>query len=268
MPVALFLWAALGIACAAASALAAEGSAVPPAALSSNAAPAGAASFVPALRVKVTAVNRTVLASQLSGRVEHIAVRDGEAFVKGQILVQLDCAAPQAQLRRAQASAGKQQAVYATTKKLESLNSRSRLELEVARAEVEQALAEVAAAKIFVERCAVAAPFAGRVAARMAQDSQFVNEGQALLEIVDPSSLELEFIAPSNWLPWFTPGSTFTVRIDETGKTYQARLLRLSGEVDAVSQSIKAYAVFLDPGPELLPGMSGEARIVPPAAGG
>ncbi len=235
--------------------------------LPARAADLGTPGLAPALRVKVAAVHRTVLSSGLTGRILRINVRDGESFAKGQALVQMDCSMPQAQLRRAEAAARKQQAVYAVTKRLESLDSRSRLDLDVARAEVEQALAEVAAAKVFVDRCTVAAPFAGRVAARSAQENQFVSEGQPLLEIVDPAALELEFIAPSAWLPWFKPGHTFSVRLEETGKTYRAKLLRLSGEVDAVSQSIKAYAAFLDQGPELLPGMSGEALIAPPAAG-
>lgn len=218
----------------------------------------------PLLRVKVTAVRHTTLSSQLSGHIAVLAVRDGESFTKGQPLASLECSAPKAQLRRAEAAVQKHNAVYSTTKKLEQLHSRSPLELAIAKAEAEQAAAEAAAARIVVERCAIVAPFSGRVAERLAQENQFVNEGQPLLEILDPSELELEFIAPSQWLPWFVPGYTFTVRVDETQQTCQARLTRLSGKVDAVSQSIKAYAQFVEQQSALLPGMSGEARIVPP----
>ena len=95
-------------------------------------------------------------------------------------------------------------------------------------------------------------------------ENQFVSEGQPLLEILDPSELELEFIVPSRWLPWFVPGHAFSVHIDETQKAYPARLVRLSGKVDAVTQSIKAYARFETPDADLLPGMSGEALLTAP----
>ena len=225
----------------------------------------GDSGMPPLLRVKVTAVRHTTLSSQLSGHIALLAVRDGESFTRGQTLASLECSVQRAQLQRAEAAVQKYNAVSHTTRKLEQLNSRSHLELAVARAEAAQAAAEAAAARIVVERCVVVAPFSGRVAERMAQESQFVNEGQPLLEILDPEELELEFIAPSHWLPWFVPGYTFTVRIDETQQSYQARLTRLSGKVDAVSQSIKAYARFAEHNAALLPGMSGEARIVAPA---
>ncbi len=225
---------------------------------------AGAPVLPPGPRIKVTALRQTVLSSQMSGHIALLEARDGDAFTKGQPLVRLDCAVPTAQLRRAEASVQKAVALYNTTKKLAALNSRSQLELAVARAEADQAAAEATVARIMVERCTVAAPFAGRVSERLVQQSQFVNEGQPLLEILDPTDLELEFIVPSLWLPWFTPGYEFQVRIDETQSTHRARLVRLSGKVDAVSQSIKAYAVFADKDARPLPGMSGEALVTPP----
>ena len=223
---------------------------------------------LPDLRVKVTALHHTTLSSQLSGHIALLAVRDGDAFSKGQVLAKMECTVPAAQLRRAEAAVQKFAMLYSTTKKLEQLNSRSQLELSVAKAEAEQAAAEAAVARAMMERCTVLAPFSGRVADRMVQENQFVNEGQPLFEIVDPSALELEFIVPSQWLPWFAPGYAFTVRIDETQSTHEVQLTRLSGKVDAVSQSIKAYAVFVAQDAKLLPGMSGEARITPPAAQG
>ena len=54
------------------------------------------------------------------------------------------------------------------------------------------------------------------------------------------------------------------MHIDETQKAYPARLVRLSGKVDAVTQSIKAYARFEAPDADLLPGMSGEALLTAP----
>ena len=218
----------------------------------------------PGLRAKVTALDQTILSSQLAGRIEELLVRDGDRFEKGQILAKIDCVIPQAQLKSAEANAKKQRAVYETTKRLEKLNSRSPLELAITEAEKEQAEAELAIAQNMVSRCQIAAPFSGAVSNKMVQDKQFVNEGQPLFEILNQESLELEFIAPSNWLSWFTPGYKFTVHIDETQKSYEAVLTRVSAQVDAVSQSIKVYAEIKKPDQLLLPGMSGEAIITPP----
>ena len=37
--------------------------------------------------------------------------------------------------------------------------------------------------------------------------------GQALLDILDDSALELEFLVPSRWLSWLHSGSEFQVHL-------------------------------------------------------
>jgi multidrug efflux pump subunit AcrA (membrane-fusion protein) len=61
------------------------------------------------------------------------------------------------------------------------------------------------------------------------------------------------------------PGASAEMTIDETGRTYPVRVDRLSGAVDAVNQSIKAYGRITGPAPDLLPGMSGTATFSPKA---
>lgn len=55
------------------------------------------------------------------------------------------------------------------------------------------------------------------------REQQFAQPGQGILEILDDSALELEFIVPSRWMAWLKDGYRFQVKIDETGGTYPAR---------------------------------------------
>jgi hypothetical protein len=54
------------------------------------------------------------------------------------------------------------------------------------------------------------------------------------------------------------------VRIDETGKTYPAKVTRLGAKVDPVSQSVKVVAAIDGSFPELIAGMSGKIALTPP----
>jgi multidrug resistance efflux pump len=114
-------------------------------------------------------------------------------------------------------------------------------------------------------KCSIAAPFSGRVAEQKLREQQFAQAGQAILDIIDDSVLELEFLVPSRWLVWMKPGSGFQVRIDETGKSYPARIQRLGARVDPVSQSIKVNAVIDGKFTDLMAGMSGKVQMAPPA---
>ena len=85
-----------------------------------------------------------------------------------------------------------------------------------------------------------------------------------MLAILDDSVLELEFLVPSRWLAWLRTGSAFQVQIDETGKTYPAKFIRIGARVDPASQSIKVAAAIDDKFPELMAGMSGRVQVKPP----
>jgi multidrug efflux pump subunit AcrA (membrane-fusion protein) len=140
-----------------------------------------------------------------------------------------------------------------------------KVELDVSEAEVAKNRAEVASNQAVLSKCAATAPFAGRVAEQKVREQQYVQAGQALLEILDDSMLELEFIVPSKWLAWLAPGTGFQVAIDETGKTYPAKVQRIGARVDPVSQSVKISAAIDGKFNELIAGMSGKVLMAPPA---
>jgi len=215
----------------------------------------------PLLRVQLRPRLMTVLSSQMSGRLREVLVEDGQPVAAGQLLFSLDCAVPEAQLERARAARTRRDKVAAVTAQLAELKSRSVLEVEVSRAEAAEAAAEVKVGEALVARCRVAAPFDGRAGEVLARPGQHVAEGQPVLEVLSERELEVEFVAPSSLVGVLKPGLVFPVEIDETGAALKARVERLGGKVDPVSQSVKVYARLLDQPAGLMVGMSGVARL-------
>ncbi len=217
------------------------------------------------IRAQLAPKRFTTLAAEIGAKVSRITVQEGAAFKAGQTLVQFDCSLQTAQLNRARAAQSAADKAYSTNRRLAELNSVGKLELDTSEAEVRKAKADVAAGMAVLNKCSIAAPFSGRVAEQKLREQQFAQAGQAILDIIDDSVLELAFLVPSRWLVWMKPGTTFQVKIDETGKTYPARIERLGARVDPVSQSIKVNAVIDGKFAELMAGMSGRVLMVPPA---
>lgn len=217
------------------------------------------------IRAQLAPRRYTTVAAEIGAKITRLPVVEGSAFRQGQVLVQFDCSLQQAQLARAQAALMAADTNWRGNQKLAELNSVGTVELEMSKAETLKAQAEVAANRALLGKCQVAAPYAGRVAEQKVREQQYVQPGQALLEILDDSTLELEFIVPSRWLVWLRNGSTFQVSIDETGKTYPAKVQRIGARVDPVTQSIKLNAVIDGRFAELMAGMSGKVLIAPPA---
>lgn len=224
-------------------------------------------SLVRQIRAQLMPRRSVLVASPMPGRILELPWRDGDEVREGQTLARFDCKVQQSQLARATATLEKHRRVRDVNQRLVKLGSVSKLDLSVNEAEVQEATAEVRLMEAMVGRCTLPAPFDGRVVDVQARQWQYAGEGQPLLEVVDDRELEVEMIIPSVWLAWARPGHRFAIEIEEVGKRYDAEVTRLSGRVDAVSRSVKIYGKLLSKSPELMPGMSGQADIGPPAEG-
>jgi len=216
------------------------------------------------IRAQLMPRRYTTLAAEIGAKVSRLPVAESARFRAGENLISFDCSLQQAQLNKARAALAATEKTWDANRRLSELNSVGKVELEVSEAEVAKAKAEVASNAAIIAKCAVAAPFSGRVAEQRVREQQYVQPGQALLEILDDSSLELEFIVPSKWLVWLKPRHGFQVAIDETGKSYPAKVQRTGARVDPVSQSVKISAVIDGKFNELIAGMSGKVLMTPP----
>lgn len=235
-----------------------------PAAAAKPAASTGSSLDKREIRAQLLPRRYTTLAAEIGAKISHLPLREGSAFKQGQTLIQFDCSVPQAQLNKARAALTAADKTWQANRRLSELNSIGKVELETSEAEVLKAKAEIAANQAVLSKCNIAAPFSGRIAEQRVREQQFVQPGQAILEILDDSALELEFIVPSRWLTWVKAGSPFQVRIDETNKNYPAKVQRIGARVDPVSQSIKLSAVIDGKFNELIAGMSGKVLMAPP----
>ena len=211
------------------------------------------------LRAQIKARNSTQISSEMNARISQLKLRDGDRFTEGQTLVSFHCSLEEAQLNKAKATLEKAVKTYEVKQRLEELHSIGALELAVAKAEQGEAQAEVQIAQAVLSRCAIKAPFSGKVTDVTAKPYQTVKAGDPLLEILDDKELEVEFMAPSKSLATLTVGKHFQVTINETNRSYQAEITRLGGKVDPVSQTIKVYGRIKTE--DLLPGMSGAVEL-------
>lgn len=215
------------------------------------------------IRAQLLPRRYTTIAAEIGAKISNVGVTEGGSFKTGQLLISFDCSLQKAQLDKAQAELEGAEQTYQSNLKLEKLNSVGLLELDLSKSNVNKAKAELGAHNAVLTKCQVVAPFSGRVAEQKVREQQYVQAGQALLDILDDSILELEFLVPSVWLQWLKVGGTFQVQIDETRKTYPAKFTRIGARVDPVSQSIKVAAAINGRYPELMAGMSGKVMIKP-----
>ena len=213
------------------------------------------------VRVLVSAEGESVLAAQMAGRIVAINAKLGERIKKGDVLLHFDCDEQEARLNMAKAELNGSQHVLEAKNTLKEMQSASLLEVSQAEAEVEKFKAQIQLYQAQLRLCNINAPFSGRVTKLRSKPFESVAVGQPLVEVVNDDRLKVQLNIPSVWLAHVKVNNPFSVRIDETGKTYEARVRRINGKVDAVSQSIEIEGEIYGRTSDLLPGMSGTAEF-------
>lgn len=213
-------------------------------------------------RAVIEATDRATISSEVSGRIESMAFREGDAFTKGQTLVKMDCGQYVAERDRVGARLASARRKLENNQRLMELRSVGQLEVDLSRLAVNESDAEYRIARTNVDRCAIKAPYDGRVVERNASVGQSVQAQAELLAIVG-KKLEARVIVPADWLAWLEPGRQAQLTIEETRENVAAKVTRIGASVDPVSHTIPIWAE-IDVTASLRPGMTASAIFTPP----
>lgn len=216
----------------------------------------------PTVRGQVSAVNSTILAAPLSGRLLEVNRRVGEEVQKGDVLVRFDCRSLKAERAVASARLSGASSQYKVNQQLARYDNISQLDVDLSRAAVNEASSSVKLSDVYLSDCTITAPFDAEVVSRAVNPYQFVSNGEPMLELVSSDQLEVEAVIPAMWLGQVTIGTAMTFVADATGAQLDGKVVRVVDRIDPVSQTLKVIAEPDSmPGNGVKPGMSGEVRF-------
>jgi multidrug resistance efflux pump len=188
--------------------------------------------------------NSVTIASEVSGRIVEIRVRENQSVKKGEILFIVDQSTYKAALDSAEASVASlratmnlQQSNAARAHKLTSLSISAQqledfdLQAKSAEANYQQALAVRENAKINLERTTVYAPVNGYVTNLVVDEGDFADVGKAVLAVVDSDSFRVEAYLEETKLNFVRVGDSATVILMSGAPAIQ-------GRVDSIARGI------------------------------
>lgn len=214
-----------------------------------------------AIRVLLSSDLETTLAAEMVGRVSSLHAQLGQRIEKGQLIVSFDCSEASARLNMAQAEYASMLETLNVKERLRTLEAAGDMEVRLAVANADKAKAAIAITQVQLEQCSVYAPFSGHIVKTSVKTHQGVTIGTPLVEMIGDGPLKLRLNVPSRWLRQLQVGTPFEVNINETGRSYPAKIALINARVDAVAQTIEVEARMDNAEPDLLAGMSGSARF-------
>lgn len=201
------------------------------------------------------AVNSAVVKARVAGELRGLTVREGDPVRAGQVIASIDPTEYRARLQQAREQADAARAQVEIARRQFDNNqalvdkgfiSRTALEssqssLAAAEATHKAALAAVDVAGKTLDDTALRAPITGMVSQRLAQSGERLGVDARVVEIVDPSRLELEATVTAADSVRVRPGQAARLSVEGAAQPVAATVTRINPSAVAGSRGVPVY---------------------------
>lgn len=216
----------------------------------------------------VSAVQGAVVATELGGVVSKIAFENGSTAKKGDLLVQLDASAEEAQLHSSEAELNLARADLERSRDLAARKVISKADSDAAESKVNRLNAVVDQMRSNIRKKTLIAPFDGQLGIRQVNVGQSIDARQPLVTLTALNPVYADFALPEQYLSQLNNGLDVNVRVDaRPGHDFKGKLTAVNPMVDSVTRNVTAQATLENLDHALRPGMFAKVEVVLPAKG-
>ena len=204
---------------------------------------------------------RATLEAKLSGRILAMPVVLGQQIKAGTRVAYLDAAEVKARYEQAVASLDQADRDWKRVDELFKREAMTQSELDAADARRRVAKATLAEANAMMSYVEVAAPFDGVVARKWAEVGDLAAPGKPLIEIEDPTMLQMEADVPEAIATRIQSGARLSVRVESLNESLISTVVEIAPSADPVSRTFQVK-LALPPTRGLMSGQF--ARLIVP----
>lgn len=203
--------------------------------------------------------------AELEGRVTRVAFESGAAVREGDVLVELDTSTETAQLAGLEAQARLAALSLARARELRRTGTNTPADLDFAENTAQQSLAAIEVLRATIAKKRIVAPFSGRLGIRAVNPGQFLNKGDAIVELESADPIYADFGLPQQELPRLQPGLEVRLQTDAyPDRTFTGKIETTSPRVRDDTRNVAVRAVFPNPAEALRPGMFARVSVILP----
>lgn len=209
----------------------------------------------------VEAVQQATVGARIAGRVLEVKADAGQSVKKGDVLMRIDAREAAEAARAAEAQYANAKVSYDRTKSLVTQKFMSSATLDKARADLDAAAANRAAAGAGQSHATIVAPMTGIIARRHAEMGDMATPGKPLFTLYQPGTLRVTASIPQYRLKAMRDVKTARVEFPELGKWVDAVKVQVLPTADAATH-VSQVRVTLPDVPEATPGMFARVHFI------
>lgn len=205
---------------------------------------------------------QVALQTEALGKVMEIFFTEGSLVSKGQLLVKLNDAEEQAQLKKLTATAQFLEKEYQRKKDLLEVGGVSREEHDQILNELENAQAEKNVLIAQIGKKQILAPFSGRIGLRYVSEGAYISQATRIATLIQTSPVKIEFSIPEKYGNYLKPGSEIAVQPGDLDSVIKSRVYAVEPGIDEDTRSLKARGLIENEEGKIIPGTYARIELV------
>ena len=178
--------------------------------------------------------------AETAGRIEDILFEEGTSVEKDSVIIQINDADIQAELKEREAQLILKEADFNRLKKLQGKNFASVQKFDEARAAYESAKAGIESVRAKLQKTKILAPFSGSIGLIDVSKGAYVQSGTELVDLVNETPMKVRFKVPAKFVNEIGPGQIAEVEVDH----FKNEIFRFA--VDAVNSKVEEQSLSVE----------------------
>jgi len=200
------------------------------------------------------------LQSETSGKITSINFTEGSHVTKSDLLVKINDADLQAQLRRAESEVKVAEEKEFRQRTLLERNLISQEEYDNTLNEFNASKADCDLIKAQIEKTEIRAPFSGIVGLRSVSEGSFVNTSTVIARLQNLSNLKIDFSIPERYSSMVRLGDEIEFRVSGDNEFYTAKVYAIEPRIDPSTRTLQIRA-FCRVYKNLIPGAFANVQL-------
>lgn len=208
----------------------------------------------------------TVVSYTTMGTLKHVAVSEGQAVGRGQLIAELDDTQARNMLAAAEAQNRQAEDALQRYKILHDEGSMTEAQWVEVQSKVDQARSELAIARRNVADSRLEAPVSGIIGKRYLAAGETALPSQPVVSILDISSVKVKIAVPEREMKDITSTTPTTIFVEAIGREFHGGLIEKGVQADALTHTYDVRVRVDNKGRELLPGMVAKVKTLSPSS--
>lgn len=202
------------------------------------------------------------LVPEIAGKIVNLNLKEGTIVQKGELLVKINDADLQAQLKKLKAQEQLAKDKEARQKKLLDINGISKEEYETSLNILQSIQADIEFTQAQIAKTEIHAPFSGIVGLRNVSEGSYVSSSSKISLLQQIDTVKIDFSVPEKYAELVKAGGTIHFFIEENSEMFEAKILAVEPKVDINTRTVKARAICPNKQNKILPGAFAKIEMV------